>query len=315
MSEADRADRPASPASPDASDAPDAPPSPPAPDRAVCPICPQACRLRAGQLGNCGARVGARVAAGSEVRPAAFGRITALALDPIEKKPLARFWPGSQILSVGGIGCNLHCPFCQNAEISQCRASAGLVAGLRYLPPEDLVAEAVRLGPRGNIGVAYTYNEPFIAYEYLQQSARLVHAAGLLNVVVSNGYINAGPLRQLLPLIDAANIDLKAFRQSAYDQMGAPHGLERVQQSIELLAAHCHLEVTTLIVPGLNDDAGQITEIAAWLASINKDIPLHITRFHPAYKMLKTPAPARPQIFGYVRLAERHLNYVYAGNI
>jgi len=278
---------------------------------ATCSLCPHACHLKDGQFGVCGARL----ARDGQVQAAGFGRITALALDPIEKKPLARFQPGSMILSVGGFGCNLRCPFCQNADISQSRLSPDAIAALRLLPPQDLVAEALRLRARGNIGVAYTYNEPFIASEYLEQSARLVHAAGLVNVVVSNGYINAEPLRQLLPWLDAVNIDLKAFQQSAYDRLGAPRGLECVQESIALLATHCHVEVTTLIVPGFNDDEEQIDGIAAWLAAISRDIPLHITRFHPAYKMLGTPPPRRQEIFAYVRLAQRHLNYVYAGNI
>ncbi|MCL1879900.1 MAG: AmmeMemoRadiSam system radical SAM enzyme [Actinomycetia bacterium] len=298
---------------------------------AICPICPHACRLQDGQAGFCRARL----AKDGRVQPLAFGRVTALALDPIEKKPLAHFLPGSAILSVGGFGCNLRCPFCQNADISQWGASAGSesltlevasgskaaqkamakAANLRQLLPEDLVAEAVRLRPRGNVGIAYTYNEPLIAYEYFQQSAHLAHQAGLANVVVSNGYLSQEPLRELLGLIDAANIDLKVFSQSAYTLLGAPQGLERVKENIELLSAHCHLEVTTLIVPGLNNDEEQIAAIAAWLASIRRDIPLHITRFHPAFQMTSTPPPLRQDIYRYVKIASMWLEHVQAGNV
>ena len=215
-------------------------------DRAVCPICPHACALVEGQTGLCRARV----AEGGEVVDANYGRITSLALDPIEKKPLARFRPGSKVLSVGSYGCNLRCPFCQNASIA--------CAGERDVPwreiaPAELVDAAASLVTEGNIGLAFTYNEPLVGLEFVRDTARLAHERGLVNVLVSNGYVNDGPLHEVAPFIDAANIDLKGFTQSFYDLVGGD--LATVKHTIEVLAAtpSCHLEVTTLVIPGLND--------------------------------------------------------------
>ncbi|MCL2339453.1 MAG: AmmeMemoRadiSam system radical SAM enzyme [Actinomycetia bacterium] len=275
-------------------------------DVAVCWLCPQACRLRDGQIGRCGARQAVR----GEVLSTSYGQLTALALDPIEKKPLARFQPGSQILSLGSYGCNLRCPFCQNSDISQAQPLAG-----QQYSPADVVALARKLQPQGNIGLAYTYNEPLINYEFVRDTARLARAAGLVNVLVSNGYVNTQPWIDLLPLLDAANIDLKAFSSSFYDLVGAPHGLATVQHNIELAAAALHLEITTLIIPGLNDSAAEMQELSAWLASVDPRIPLHLTRFHPAYQMLDRPATPRASIQELVAVAQQHLQSVYAGNM
>ena len=197
-------------------------------DRAVCPICPHACALVEGQTGLCRARV----AEGGEVVDANYGRITSLALDPIEKKPLARFRPGSKVLSVGSYGCNLRCPFCQNASIA--------CAGERDVPwreiaPAELVDAAASLVTEGNIGLAFTYNEPLVGLEFVRDTARLAHERGLVNVLVSNGYVNDGPLHEVAPFIDAANIDLKGFTQSFYDLVGGD--LATVKHTIEVLAA------------------------------------------------------------------------------
>ena len=256
---------------------------------------------------------GARWAQDGRVVAANYGKVTGFAQDPIEKKPLARFYPGSSILSVGSYGCNMRCAFCQNSDISQPEDLLSLE--VRSTSPEELVEVALATRSRGNIGIAYTYNEPLVGYEFVMDTARLAHKAGLLNVIVSNGYINEGPLVELLPFIDAANIDLKAFNQYFYDQVGAPRGLETVKRSIEVAAAFTHLEVTTLVIPGLNDGEDEMDSLAAWLAGIDPQIPLHITRFYPAYRMRDVSATPRHTIHSLVSIARSHMAHVYAGNM
>jgi pyruvate formate lyase activating enzyme len=244
-----------------------------------------------------------------------YGKLTALALDPIEKKPLARFRPGSMVLSAGSYGCNLACPFCQNSDIARAHGGNNLAPRLQTNTPAQLIETALSLKNRGNIGIAYTYNEPLINYEFVSDTARLAHEAGLLNVIVTNGYINEGPLAALLPHLDAANIDLKGFTQAFYDRLGAPRGLATAKRSIELAARVIHVEVTTLIIPGLNDSADEIERLATWLASINPQIPLHLTRFHPAYRMLNVPPTPRETIHTLIRVASQHLQTVLPGNM
>ena len=181
--------------------------------RATCAICPHGCQLAEGQTGLCHARV----AAAGQVVDANYGRVTSLALDPIEKKPLARFKPGTKVLSVGSYGCNLRCPFCQNAAIA-CAGENDVP--WREMAPAELVELAASLMPEGNIGIAFTYNEPLVGFEFVHDTARLAHERSLANVLVSNGYVNDGPLREIAPLIGAANIDLKGYTQSFYDLVG-----------------------------------------------------------------------------------------------
>jgi pyruvate formate lyase activating enzyme len=239
-----------------------------------------------------------------------YGRLTSLALDPIEKKPLRRFYPGNFILSVGSYGCNLRCPFCQNCEISMKGPESRTVT----LSPQELADEAVRLAsePRGNLGVAFTYNEPLIGFEFVRDCALLIHAAGLKNVIVTNGMICEEPLRELLPLIDAMNIDLKGFTQRYYDWLKGD--LETVKRAIALSSANCHVEVTTLIVPGENDAESEMDAEAEWLASLDPAIPLHISRFFPCYKAIdKKPTPVET-VYRLAEVAGKHLKYVYTGN-
>src|SRR5574344_1661050 len=213
-------------------------------DRVICGLCPHACSLVEGQTGYCRARANQQ----GKIRPLNYGQVTSLALDPIEKKPLRQFYPGSRILSVGSFGCNLRCPFCQNYEISQADSST---YRLKYVAPEVLTAQAVALKPRGNIGVAYTYNEPLISYEYIVDTGKLVHAAGLKNVVVTNGCASAKVAAALNGIVDAYNIDLKGFTQAYYDKL---HGsLQMVQEFITAVLPHAHVELTTLVVPKEND--------------------------------------------------------------
>lgn len=272
--------------------------------KATCQICPNHCTLDEGETGICRGRV----CRGGKIVCENYGRVTSLALDPIEKKPLALFHPGSKILSVGSYGCNLHCPFCQNWEIS----SADEVE-YTEISPEWLVAKAEELKSEGNIGLAYTYNEPLISYEFVLDCAALAHRKGLLNVLVSNGMICTKPLQELLPYIDAANIDLKGFTEEFYRKIGGR--LETVKSTInDAIAAGCHVEVTTLVIPGENDSKQEIENAAKWLASINPEIPYHLSRFFPQYKMTDRPATPVKTIYELAAIASRHLKNVFTGN-
>ena len=269
-----------------------------------CKLCFHRCVLDEGQVGLCRARANR----GGKIFPLNYGRLTALALDPIEKKPLRRFHPGSVILSVGSFGCNLHCPFCQNAEI----AAAGTEIPTRFYSPEALVREAVRLRCRGNLGVAYTYNEPLVGYEYVRDCAGLVHEAGLCNVLVTNGTIAEGPWRALLGLLDAVNIDLKGFTEGWYRRLGGD--LEVVKRAIALAAQVCHVEVTTLIVPGENDSEEEMRALSGWLALLSPEIPLHVSRFFPRHHMAgRAPTPVET-VYRLAAVAREKLLYVYTGN-
>ena len=270
----------------------------------TCTLCFHHCQLDEGQTGFCRARAGR----GDKIVPLNYGRLTSLALDPIEKKPLRRFHPGSQILSVGSFGCNLRCPFCQNASIAQ----VGSEAPTRNVTPEELTNLARELVPHGNIGVAYTYNEPLVGYEYVRDCAERIHQAGLLNVLVSNGTIEEKPWRELLPLIDAANIDLKGFNDSWYRSLSGD--LATVKRNIVIAAEHCHVEVTTLIIPDSNDSPAEMQAEAKWLAAINPDIPLHISRFFPRHHMTNHPPTPVDTIYHLADIAREHLHYVYTGN-
>ena len=239
---------------------------------AVCPACFRHCRIREGGTGFCRARKNE----GGRIVCVNYGKVTSLALDPIEKKPLARFYPGSRILSAGSFGCNMACPFCQNDTIS--RADEETVQW-RYLPPEELAAMARQLEPRGNIGVAYTYNEPMVGFEYVRDTARLVRDLGMKNVVVTNGAFAEETLDEVLPWIDAFNIDLKGFAQAWYRELGGD--LETVKRFIIRAAERAHVELTALIVPGKNDSEDETRELSRWVASVGRAIPLHITRFFP----------------------------------
>ena len=270
----------------------------------VCEICPHHCRLDVGEVGRCRARFND----GEKIFALNYGRLTSIALDPIEKKPLYRFFPGSRILSVGSFGCNLNCPFCQNHEISMADANFPT----RHVTPEELVALAQELVPKKNIGVAFTYNEPFISYEFVRDTSNLLKAVGLKSVLVTNGTVAPAALKKILPLIDAMNIDLKGFSREIYSTLGGD--FETVRRTIELAAQSCHVEVTTLIVPTMNDSPADMDAETSWLASLSKDIPLHISRFFPRYKVTHLPPTPVEKIYELVAVARRHLNFVYPGN-
>ena len=237
-----------------------------------------------------------------------YGQITSLALDPIEKKPLYRFHPGSMILSAGSYGCNFRCGFCQNWSISQGKAPS------RLIQPDTLVSLARQAVDQGNIGLAFTYNEPLVGFEYVFDTARLTRQHGLVTVLVTNGSINPEPMEDLLPWIDAMNIDLKSWQPSFYGKVC--HGsLQPVLDTIAQCAPRCHVEVTTLLIPGLNDQEEDVINMARWLASIRTDIPLHLTRHHPDYHMNDQQPISRMRLMHLVELARQSLLYVYPGNL
>ena len=284
---------------------------------AVCKVCFRHCNIGEGALGFCGARICRE----GEVTADNYGRITSLALDPIEKKPLNRFHPGSLVVSVGSYGCNLRCPFCQNSEISWSGEAFRLRDKAEYLAPEDLADIAARYRNRGNIGLAFTYNEPLIGYEYVRDAARLVHERGMKNVLVTNGTASLEVLEELLPYIDAMNIDLKGFTDHYYsDVLGGDR--QMVMDFIERAVKGCHVELTTLIVPGENDNEEEIREMTGWIAGLKNaegekvgaEIPLHVSRFFPRFRMTDRDATEVKKVYRLADTARERLKYVYTGN-
>ena len=272
----------------------------------TCPACPRHCRLRPGEKGACNGRKNT----GSRIEPVNYGRITSAALDPIEKKPLKCFKSGSRIFSVGSFGCNLFCPFCQNHSIS--RAEGGSVeSDLIY--PDELLSLALDLKNDGNIGVAFTYNEPLVSWEYVRDCAGLLKKNGLTTVLVTNGCFEEEVLNEILPFTDAMNIDLKCFTGSGYRDLGGD--LETVKRFIKGASKHCHIELTSLIVPGLNDSTAKMTEQCDWIADTDPGIPLHITRYFPCYKMTSPPPTDVALMHRLKELAQKKLTHVFLGNI
>ncbi len=270
----------------------------------TCELCPHHCNLGEGETGFCRARTnkGGRIVANN------YGRVTSLALEPIEKKPFARFHPGTQILSVGSYGCNLRCPFCQNHDI----AMADETVDAAYFAPEFLIKTALSAVDDGNIGLAFTYNEPLINYEYVRDCARLAKKHDLAVALVTNGMICEEPLMSLLPYIDAMNIDLKGASQDFYDVVKGD--LETVKNTIAVAAFRCHVEITTLVVPGLNDTNAQMEALSGWLASVDPAIPLHVHRFFPHYQMKDRPPTPKATAERLRDVAAQSLRYVYMGN-
>lgn len=270
-----------------------------------CLLCPHACVISSGKTGRCRVRRNDNQTLYAE----GYGAVSSLALDPIEKKPLRYFFPGTRILSVGSYGCSLSCDFCQNYQLAHQKPE------ITRLSAKQLAEYAWQLTEADNIGVAFTYNEPLINFEYVYDCAQLLKERRLKTVLVTNGYVMPEPRRELLPLIDAMNIDLKAYQNDFYQQVCggrlAPV-LDTIQAAVQ---AGCHVEITTLLIPGLNDDIEEIDQLAAWLASLDRNIPLHLTRYFPAYKRTK-PAPinlANMQMLA--RQAQKHLKYVLLGNV
>ena len=280
---------------------------------AECGVCFRHCNIPEGQIGFCGGRI----TRDGRVEAYNYGRVTSLALDPIEKKPLARYFPGSMILSVGSFGCNLRCPFCQNHEISWSEQARRFAKTAETISPEELVEIAKRTLPRGNIGIAFTYNEPLIGYEFVRDTARIAKAEEQKNVMVTNGTAELAILEDLRPYIDAMNIDLKGFTDSYYSKIlrGDRH---QVMAFIEAAAKSCHVELTTLIVPGENDSEEEMRELSRWVSSLKnpdgEDVPLHISRFFPRFHMQDRKATDIQTVYHLAEIARESLQYVYTGN-
>ena len=284
---------------------------------ATCKVCFRHCRLDEGRIGFCGARK----CYNSKVIPDNYGKVTAIALDPIEKKPLKRFFPGKFILSLGSYGCNLRCPFCQNYEISWSEASKKYKEIAESLTPEQIRDIAVKYKEKGNIGAAFTYNEPLIGFEFVRDTAKLIHKEGMLNVLVTNGTAELWVLEELLPYIDAMNIDLKGFSERYYSKtLGGD--LYTVRSFIEKAVQHCHIELTTLIVPGENDSKEEMLKLSEWISNlkdisgkrIGQEVPLHISRFFPRFNMTDRAATDVRLIYELADTAREKLKYVYTGN-
>ena len=278
---------------------------------ARCDVCFHHCDIPEGRTGFCGARTceDGQVIAGN------YGRVTALALDPIEKKPLRRFHPGSSILSVGSYGCNLRCPFCQNHDISWSAAAKARADQAEAITPEALVELGAGLRSRGNIGLAFTYNEPLVGWEFVRDAAALAHQRGLLNVLVTNGTARLPVLEAIAPHIDAMNIDLKGFTDRYYTRvLGGSLGM--VKAFIERAAQLAHVELTTLIVPGENDSEDEMRLLSGWVATLagGKHIPLHISRFFPRFHMTDRPPTDVRRVYRLAEVARENLDYVYTGN-
>ena len=284
---------------------------------AVCEVCFRHCEIGEGKVGFCKART----CRDGMVVPLNYGMATALALDPIEKKPLSRFHPGSLILSVGSGGCNLRCPFCQNSDISWSEEVEERLLAAEYISPEELAETAAYYRDRGNIGVAFTYNEPLVGYEYVRDAARLVRERSMKCVLVSNGTAELSVLREILPYMDAMNIDLKGFTDRYYREV-LKGDRTMVMEFIREAAKHCHVELTTLIIPGENDTDEEMDALSDWVSRltdgegnrIGREIPLHISRFFPRFRMTDRDATPVERVYHLKEVAERHLSYVYTGN-
>ena len=284
---------------------------------ARCSVCFRHCEIEEGGRGFCGVRT----CENGVIRPVNYGRTTSLALDPIEKKPLRRFRPGSKILSAGSYGCNLRCPFYQNYEISWSEQAAQFEEQAEYISPEELADTAEYYQRRGNIGVAFTYNEPLVGYEYVRDAARLVHERGMVNVLVTNGTASPEVLSELAPFIDAMNIDLKGFTTEYYAKV-LKGDFEMVKAFIREAVKFCHVELTTLIVPGENDTDEEIQQLSSWVRDLpgifggrdGREIPLHISRFFPRFHMTDRDATEVAKIYHLAEVARKNLQYVYTGN-
>jgi len=272
-------------------------------ERTDCLLCPWHCHINPDKSGRCGVRRNTR----GVLNTLNYAEATSIALDPIEKKPLYHFRPGSAILSLGTFGCNLSCAFCQNWQISQQRAPS------RVLLPEEAVRTAVEYVREGNIGIAYTYNEPFIWYEYLRDTAPLVKEAGLCNVLVTNGIVEAEPLEELLPFIDAMNVDIKSMSETFYLQHCKGQALP-ARQTVERAFGRCHIEITNLVIPGQNDSDEDLQALVDWAASVSPDLVLHFSAYHPDYNSDAPPTPPETLLKAY-GMAKEKLRHVYVGNL
>ena len=269
-------------------------------DAVRCGLCPHRCRIAEGKAGICGVRENR----GGTLFAATYGKVAAIAVDPVEKKPLFHFHPGARILSIGSVGCNFRCEFCQNWHLV-----------LRQAPVEPVrIEELLRMARRENsVGIAYTYNEPFIQFEFVLECSKAFRAAGMKNVLVTNGYVNPEPLAELLPFVDAMNIDLKSMDPAFYRKIC---GGERdpVLATIRTAAKATHVELTTLLYTGHNDADEQIRNVVDFVAGTDREIPIHISRYFPQHRATAPPTPPDRLASAY-RIARERLPYVYVGNM
>ncbi len=273
------------------------------PNKVKCFLCPHNCVIADGKFGLCSVRKNID----GVLETVNYGEITSIAVDPIEKKPLYHFMPGKNILSVGSYGCNFSCEFCQNYSIAK------EISSSQYVSPEELID--VCINQNNNVGIAFTYNEPTVWYEYIYDTAKKLKELypEKKNVLVTNGYIQQKPLEKILPYVDAMNIDLKSYQEVYYKKICRGE-LKPVLKTIETTYEKCHIEITTLMVNDLNVSENEIKNIASFIAELNPNIPLHLTRYYPAYKMDLPPTEIEKMIL--VReIAKKYLNYVYLGNI
>ncbi len=265
-----------------------------------CSLCPHRCRLKPGGRGICGVRTNHQ----GEMELPYAGCVSAIAMDPVEKKPLFHFYPGSQVFSVGFYGCSFSCPFCQNFSISQHYSTD------RIISPEDLVKFAME---REAGMIAYTYNEPTVHIEYIIECSKQAKEKSMKNVIVTNGHLNKEPAEMLFGYMDAANIDLKSINPEFY-RKEIKGNLEPVKETISIASGLSHVEVTTLVIPGKNDSDEEIEQIAVFLSGIDENIPLHLSAYYPTYKY-SIPSTPSSRIFDLVKIARTHLKYVYPGNV
>lgn len=268
-----------------------------------CQLCPHNCSLIEGKFGVCNLRT----VKNNIPIVINYGEFTSVNVDPIEKKPLYHFKPGKDILSIGTFGCNMSCSFCQNHEISQNKPPT------EFIDIDKLISLIINIP--NNVGIAFTYNEPFMWYEYIYDVAKKIkeYDKNISIVLVTNGFVNKEPLEQILPFIDAMNIDLKGFTKQYYNEVcGAT--IDSVLETIKIASKHTHVEITTLMVSDKNDSVEEIVEIAKFLASIDKNIPLHLSRYFPKYKM-KNPPTLVENMMKAKEEAIKYLNYVYVGNV
>lgn len=267
-----------------------------------CELCPHGCRIGDGSSGLCRVREGRD----GKLLAMGYGRLSSVNVDPIEKKPLYHFHPGSEILSIGGWGCNFRCEFCQNWTISQ-----QVREGRRYSPPE-----VVRLAVSdGSVGIAYTYNEPVVGYEFVLDCARVAHEAGVANVMVTNGYLNAEPASELLAVIDGLNIDIKSIREEFYREHCGGSLAPVLDFATQAVSAGCHVEITNLLIPGLNDSDEEVARLGKWIAAnVGRQVPLHISAYHPRYKLSVGPTPEESLRRAH-GICRSELAYVYLGNV
>jgi len=273
-------------------------------DKVQCLLCPQKCVIAPGRNGFCRVRQNED----GKLYTLNYGKCSSYGLDPIEKKPLYHFYPGSYIFSVGTFGCNLRCGFCQNWTIAH-----GDPATAEVSPAGLVETAAAEHHGHKSVGIAYTYSEPFMWYEFVYDTAKVARAAGLKNILVTNGFINPEPLDEILPYIDAMNIDVKGFSDRYYNETCVGE-LHPVLRTVETASRRCHVEITTLLVTGLNDADDEISQLAEWLAGVDREIPLHLSRYFPDYKM-DLPATPVSTMERAREIARRKLSYVYLGNV